>query len=141
MDNTLIKNHNKIVGIGDTTIHVGDFTLSKNATQFIKQLNGNHIFIEGSHDKWLKGLLKKQIGEITLQSQHIVCCHYAMLVWPRSHYGSWLLFGHSHGNLNMYTKGKCYDVGVDNNNFYPVSFDQIKEIMSAKEQNREYNHH
>ena len=31
--------------------------------------------------------------------QLVVLCHYAMRVWDRSHYGSWHLYGHSHGNL------------------------------------------
>ncbi len=32
-------------------------------------------------------------------------------------------------------EGKQYDVGVDCNNFYPVSFVQIVEIMKTKEDN------
>lgn len=53
-----------------------------------------------------------------------------MKVWVRSHYNSFQLYGHSHGNLP--TEGKQYDVGVDNNNFFPVSLDKIIEIMRKK---------
>ncbi len=53
-----------------------------------------------------------------------------MQVWPRSHYGSIQLFGHSHGELEPI--GRQYDVGVDNNNFYPVSENQIFAIMNSK---------
>jgi len=56
-----------------------------------------------------------------------------MRSWPASFHGSWLLYGHSHGRL--VDIGKQYDIGVDNNSFYPVSFEQIKEIMKAKESN------
>jgi calcineurin-like phosphoesterase family protein len=31
--------------------------------------------------------------------------------------------------------GKQWDVGVDNNNYHPVPFDQIIEIMSVREDN------
>jgi calcineurin-like phosphoesterase family protein len=40
-----------------------------------------------------------------------------MRVWPRSHHNSWQLYGHSHGKLLPI--GKQWDIGVDNNDFYP----------------------
>jgi len=127
MDETIIKNHNAIVNLSDTVIHVGDFTLGKKerAGLYIKQLKGNHVFIQGSHDYWLKNAV--QIWERTIEGIHIVACHYAMRRWSKSHYGSWQIYGHSHGNLQP--EGLQYDVGVDNNNFYPVSFEDLKKIM------------
>lgn len=64
----------------------------------------------------------------------------AMLVWPRSHYNSWQLFGHSHGGLSHTNSdnlihGKQMDVGVDTNNFYPYSFEQIQKIMEKRPDN------
>jgi calcineurin-like phosphoesterase family protein len=71
--------------------------------------------------------------EIKEKGCYIVLCHYAMRVWPRSHYNSIQLHGHSHGRLLPI--GKQWDVGVDNNNYHPVPFDQIIEIMSVREDN------
>ena len=138
MDKTLIENHNKVVMKNDTTIHAGDFTLLKNEIyiyqNFINQLNGKHIFLCGSHDYWLGDKNKRQhVWEGTINKQYIVVCHYAMRTWARSHYNSWQLYGHSHGTLQPI--GKQYDIGVDNNNFYPVSFNQLKTIMSTKDDN------
>lgn len=128
MNNTLIENHNRIVKKNDTTIHAGDFSFKKEAkTQdIIRQLNGNHIFLKGSHDKWLKekGLF---LWENRIENQYVVVCHYALRTWPCEHYGSWQLHGHSHGELTSIKNQ--YDVGVDCNNFYPVSFDQLKEYF------------
>jgi calcineurin-like phosphoesterase family protein len=56
-----------------------------------------------------------------------------MRTWARSHYNSWQLYGHSHGKLEPI--GKQWDIGVDNNNYYPVSFDQITEIMKTRPDN------
>ena len=50
-----------------------------------------------------------------------------MRVWNKSHYGSWELYGHSHGTLEPI--GKQLDVGVDTNNFYPYSFEDIKKRL------------
>lgn len=134
MDAEIISNHNEVVKNGDIVVHVGDFTLAKNqfAQKIVEQLNGEHIFIEGSHDKWMK-LQYAQIWQRTIEKQPIIACHYAMRVWPRSHYNSWLVYGHSHGGLPP--EGKSWDVGVDNNDFYPVSFDQLKEIMDKRPDN------
>lgn len=141
MDETIIKNHNEVVGVDDIVYHMGDFTLKSKheADNFIRRLNGNHIFIRGSHDYWMENdKTAREIIELKLEGEYIVMCHYAMRVWPRSHYNSWQLFGHSHGRLGGV--GKSMDVGVDTESsehkrFYPYSFEEIKKIMSKKEDN------
>ncbi len=135
MDNTIINNHNEVVTDKDIVIHVGDFTLAKNelARFYVSQLNGKHIFLTGSHDYWLGKKHHLHILERTVEKQHIVACHYCLRTWPRSHYNSWHVFGHSHGNLEPI--GKSWDVGVDNNNFYPVEFSQLKDIMDKQPDN------
>jgi len=138
-DEEIIKRHNEVVKKNDIVVHSGDFTMKSSFKEvseyYINRLNGTHIFLKGSHDKWLNQSKSHEIWEKTIYGQHIVVCHYAMLVWPRSHYGSWQLFGHSHGNLNHPLMGKQHDDGVDNNNFYPFSLDQIVEIMKNKPNN------
>lgn len=135
MDEELIRRHNEKVKSTDIVIHAGDFSLSKTEfvnRHYVSKLNGTHVFLRGSHDKWLD---KKApyIFEKMIDKQYVVVCHYAMRVWPRRHYGSWMLYGHSHGNL--LPVGKQHDIGVDNNNFYPLSFDEIRVIMDSKHEN------
>jgi len=129
MDNELIKNHNSLVKENDTVFHLGDFTLknAEIADQYISRLNGKHIFLKGSHDNWNKDL--PYILEFKDGDTHIVMCHYAMRVWPRAHYGSIQLYGHSHGKLEPI--GKQYDVGVDNNDYRPVSLDKILKRLNS----------
>lgn len=134
MNDTLIQNNNEIVSDDDIVVHVGDFTLKskQEAEKYIKRLKGKHTFLRGSHDYWLP---KKAptMWEMEIEGQYVVACHYCFRVWPKSHYGSYNVYGHSHGNLAPI--GKQWDVGVDNNNFYPVSFDQLKEIMKKQPDN------
>ena len=134
MDQEIIRRHNEVVTKNDVVIHAGDFAFRNrlSVNNYIDQFNGSHIFLKGSHDKWMKQGL--QIWEKNInEEQYVVVCHYAMRVWPKSHYGSWQLYGHSHGGLPP--EGKQWDIGVDNNNFYPVSFDQIKVIMESRPDN------
>jgi len=137
MDEKLIFNWNSCINPKDIVYHLGDFSWGKEELYF-NQLNGIKHLIIGNHDK-RKDVLKKlfvsvnSILEVTTEENHIVLSHFAMRVWSRSHYNSWHLFGHSHGCLSSY--GKSFDVGVDCNNFTPVSYDQIKEKMSKLEDN------
>jgi len=145
MNETLTQKHNALVTDKDLTIHAGDFTFEKDidkVEQLISNLNGKHIFLKGSHDYWQKGIHKRhniffnQILEIKHNIYYIVVCHYAMARWPRSHYNSYLAFGHSHGHY--INPGKSWDVGVDNNNYFPVSLKRLKEIMKELPDNENY---
>lgn len=130
MNTVMIGNHNKVVGKNDITVHIGDFGWFKNKSQadeIIRELNGNHIFIRGSHDRWLPSN-HRTMWRKHIDGQFIVCCHYAMRTWERAHYGAWQLYGHSHGGLLPI--GKQWDVGVDNNAFFPVSFERLKSVMA-----------
>ena len=132
MNETLIANHNALVGKKDTVYHLGDFAFRGAGRDYLKRLNGKHILILGNHDKasqqvdvgWQEVAMVKQIK---VEGQLIWLSHYAHLVWPQSHYGAWHLFGHTHGSVAGV--GKSMDVGVDSNNFAPWSFEEIKEVM------------
>ena len=67
-----------------------------------------------------------------------VLCHYCMTAWPGQWNGFRHLFGHSHSRPNSSSLDTTlidkrpqpsYDVGVDNNNFYPIERTQINEIL------------
>jgi calcineurin-like phosphoesterase family protein len=148
MNCSLIEEHNKVVTKEDIVIHAGDFCWGKQANHYIKRLNGQHIFLRGSHDKWLgKDIFSNQITyekkfteiwEKKIKEAYLVICHYAMRVWPRSHYNSWHLYGHSHGNLEPI--GKQLDVGVDSiykifGEYRPISFEEVKEYMKTRPDN------
>lgn len=130
MDETIIKNFNSIVTYKDTTYHLGDFTFKK-PDKYLRQLNGKHIFIRGNHDRFF---IKDNLLDIKIEGFPITLCHYPMVVWNKSHFNSWQLFGHVH-NSKEFNIGKKYNVGVDTNNFFPVSFTNIKIIMSHQPDN------
>ena len=159
MDNEMIRRWNEKVQPSDKVYHLGDFTLGsrEQARHYFSQLNGNICILANRvhHDhRWLPALADRSLHSISSYlnyvnifpplvslefpelssgkySQVIVLCHYPLARWDRRHYGSWHLFGHCHGRFE--DMGLAYDVGVDNNDFYPVSLDQVVEIMRRKE--------
>ncbi len=74
--------------------------------------------------------------EITYGEYHLFMCHYPMVTWNGSHRGSWNLFGHVHGGLS--NKGVVkhqptqLDVGVDCHNFTPISYQEVKELITKQ---------
>jgi len=145
MNACLIDNWNSKVGKTDDVYFLGDFSFgTKEETQnIINNLNGKKHMILGNHDKPLKGSsglesvrsyhrLKVQDSRTERGIQDIVLFHYPILSWEKRHYGAWHLFGHCHGSLTVEGLGKCHDAGVDNNNYSPLSYDEVYDIMKDK---------
>lgn len=158
MDADLIRIWNNCVGPDDVIYHLGDFTLGgiNDFSKYVSQLNGKIKIVPGGHDyRWLKGF--DHASPITSKSGHeveileplvslefdrgeehplvIVLCHYAMRVWDRSHYGSYHLFGHSHGNLPR--QGNSFDIGVDVGAFFfnPITLEEVIGRMKLGTEN------
>lgn len=131
MNNVLIVNWNSRIQPQDVVYVLGDFCWG-NEKHYLDALNGNKILIKGDHDKWLPENTQRLMN-IKNDGQSIVLCHWCMRVWWKSHFNSWHLYGHSHGTLEPI--GKSWDVGVDNNRFFPLEFSDIKEIMNNRPDN------
>lgn len=176
-DDKLVENINNTVRENDILFCLGDWNFGhykdsvKLAKEFRNRINCKNVhLILGNHDKHIQR--NKEGVQDVFQSVHsylevriidepkgqnikpsatdVVLCHYAMRVWNKSHRGSIMLYGHSHGTLDMlkpeftdptwigddyYIKNsKSMDVGFDTHpEFRPYSWQEIKEIMSNKE--------
>jgi len=101
-------------------------------------LNGKKILCKGNHDKKYDLELFAGIYDflkVELRGINISLMHYPMMSWPKSRNGSLHLHGHIHSkgdyNLEQREAGILrYDVGVDANNYCPVSIEQIKYFFA-----------
>lgn len=78
MDTKLIRRHNEVVEVEDTVVHAGDFAWckrEKEAQAYVKQLNGRHVFIRGSHDRWLPKSAPTMWMEM-IEGKYVIVCHY-----------------------------------------------------------------
>jgi len=180
MNEALVANHNSVVGVNDHVFFEGDFafrTSTGRAIELLKRLNGKKYFIAGNHDKTLfrrdddfKIVVRPEIEyyvewvkdyhELTIQDKSvkrgktmIVLSHYSHRVWNKSHWGSWMLYGHSHGSLPEDPSALSIDVGVDAvakryatdgvvnpEDYRPICYEEIKVIMDLKS-NAQVDHH
>lgn len=147
MTRKFINKWNERVKPGDTVYHLGDFALSYGEkhreliNNLLADLNGQKWLIKGNHDRkevtsnprWVKVIDYHEI-KVDLGGEHkqrIVMCHYAMRVWNQCHRGSWMLHGHSHGNLTD-IGGKTMDVGVDCHEYRPISLEEVASYMETR---------
>ena len=153
MNETLIANWNRVVGTNDIVFHLGDFCLGGAAewTKVLDRLNGRIYLIMGNHD--LKNLRQGFVGRfehvamqmhIMVGKQSIYLCHYPFLCFEGGYKNVWQLFGHVHSRKSntgidagrlQYLFPTQYDVGVDNNDFTPVSFGQVQKIINKQIEN------
>lgn len=146
MNAFMIGQWNAKVGPKDLTYILGDFYWKElygeiGFKELMKKLNGKKILIIGSHDRisLRYPCLFEEITpqkEIKIDGNHVILNHYCMRVWPRSHYNSWHLYGHSHGRLAPV--GKSLDVGVDCHGFTPWSEKEIVQYMEVRPDNFNY---
>lgn len=129
----LIRNCNEVVGPGDVVYHIGDFAMLRRDQiskigPVLDKLNGTHILVLGNHDEG-KPFTYERLGFLTVHTALIynsdvilrhdpaACVVQADKLW---------LVGHVHNLFKCVNAPiRCYNVGVDVNNFYPVTLEQI----------------
>lgn len=147
MNEALIRNWNACVKPDDDVWHLGDFAFMKltQVENVLRRLNGSKNVVLGNHDSVVENNQEKLLSsgllssvqnykEITVNGRFIVLFHYGQRVWNRSHRGSIMLYGHSHGSLPPH--GRSVDVGVDckelTDEYRPVSIDEIVAYMDKR---------
>lgn len=144
MDEIIIQRHNELVKPGDLVFFLGDFAFTRgrlsdagSLDRLLGRFNGTFYLVKGNHDReifkishrfgWIRDLAEVRCGD-----KDVILCHYAMRIWNKRHYGTWHLYGHSHGTLPDDPNSLSLDVGVDSWDFRPVSMEQIEGRMSQK---------
>ena len=148
----LLENWNSRVGDGDNVYVLGDFFFMCSlevAQEWLARARGKIHVIYGNHDKlirrerkaeilserfeWRKDYHELKIWDEEMDlTQDIILSHYPMLVWNKAHHGSFMLHGHCHSTLPDDPGATRIDVGVDAQNYSPISYQEVKELMTKK---------
>lgn len=153
MEQDLIKRWNSVVSNNDIAFILGDivwFKSRNNTKRILDQLKGKEIhIIPGNHDnldnfEYLseRFIIHDSIVTCYIKSdtkiQELFLCHFPMATWPHHERNSIHLYGHIHCGPNCSNNAvdipgkdlilkfeKCYDVGVDYNNYTPIELTEI----------------
>ena len=159
MNRALIDNWNSVVGPDDHVYHLGDFSFGNNEkwNSILEPgvLNGNIHLILGNHDVpriFKEGIKRERFCEITYQKMLLVdgwtifLNHFPFLDFSNNiDHEVIALCGHVHYNgttTGTLTEEKLrlfqwnqYDVGVDNNNYTPISLEKVFEKIKFQRDN------
>jgi calcineurin-like phosphoesterase family protein len=145
MNETLIQNWNSYVTGRDEIYILGDFAYKAAGLQvntILSRLKGKKYLVKGNHEKYLSTPeFRPEAFEwikdyylLVYEKVKFALFHYPMLSWDGSHHGSFHLYGHVHnsgikhpefGEKLKLLGTRAINVGVDVNNFYPVSIQQV----------------
>lgn len=141
MDTAMVERWNSVVRKDDMVYHLGDFGVPRGDRlafrRLFHSLNGRKHLVIGNHDLRNDGSVHPDILSLPWaaapthlletrdEGRRVILSHYAMRVWPASHHGSVLFYGHSHGRLPGF--GLSRDVGVDmpDVSFQPRTFAEL----------------
>lgn len=144
MNQGIIDNWNSVVKEDDTVFVLGDlgFCGIEKLRPLMSQLKGKIILIQGNHDSdYIMSTLYYEkiinnfdrlmsitiIGDEECPNQELTLCHFPMIDWYNKEKGSWMIHGHQHQLPGTPSCSAAhYDVGVDKNNWTPISFEQLK---------------
>ena len=130
-DTALVERWNARVGPRDTVWHLGDFALGptpERAAAILGALRGEKHLIVGNNDDAATLALADwasvaHYAEVSVEGRMLVLCHYAFRTWNGTGRGAVNLHGHSHAKLTPMPRQ--YDVGVDAQDFRPVTLPEI----------------
>jgi len=158
MNKKMIENWNNKVPTDGIVFHLGDFSWGgyQQWKQIREQLNGDIILIKGNHD--IKNLTPQAVGlfkyvaqqmRIEIEGRKIWLNHFPLLCYSGTYRDfnglEFNLFGHVHlSNAKERNTGRdcdrCfqmlfptqYDVGVDFNEFAPISWNEVNERITQQ---------
>ncbi|MED3795490.1 metallophosphoesterase [Niallia alba] len=148
MNQTIISNWNAVIEKKDEVYILGDFVVrgtGKQANEILEQLNGKKYLIKGNHEyylddpefkssyfEWIKDYYSFKYNKKTF-----VLFHYPILEWNGFYNDSIHLYGHVHHKKKEYLRNilgpRAINVGVDVNNFFPISLEQVLTIVKSRE--------
>lgn len=135
MNEAIIERWNSVVKPEDTVIHCGDFFMGAKTdiAPILDRLNGKILLVRGNHDSPNRisvykehGIEVKDIHYLWYKDKLFLCTHYQMIVSNgECDKHIFNLHGHTHQTASWSQYPRCYHVGVDSNNLYPISIEKI----------------
>ncbi len=153
MNGVMIERYNSVIRVEDTCYMLGDFALDhRKIPQILPHLNGEKILVSGNHDschpchhrweRYVRKYLEYGFSVVLerLYYEEFLLCHFPYAGRDSQHEGrypewrpeqeikKWLLHGHIHELNHIDYERRQFNVGVDVNNFTPISLEQVRGI-------------
>jgi len=157
MNEGLINNINSVCTKDDVLFHLGDFAWHSSSAKIealLNAINPKIKMVYGNHDgrkfkKVVEPFLLKQFPEqeefvcgdyhrLHHDRRSLVLFHFPIESWHGREHKSIHLHGHVHGQYGKPITGNGrVDVGVDANGLFPISIEEVFNIVDNQEPNKE----
>jgi len=136
MNEVLIQNWNNVVKAEDTVYIVGDlgFGSKQSIRKLLQRMNGMKVLILGNHDR--KSMIPKEqfvciepIMTIRHRDYVFIVQHDPAIAASNHLNDSLYICGHLHSDPEHRMYRNWIDVGIDANNFIPISIEQVIEYF------------
>lgn len=149
MDEALVANWNRVVGPKDKVYHLGDVVINRKALKILSRLNGEKVLIKGNHDifraeeylEYFKDIRGSHILDKYVMT-HIPIHTASIERWSGN------IHGHLHSNKVMMhpmdidggrwpwpaEDPRYFCASVENINYTPIAFEEVKQIMRERNQ-------
>lgn len=144
-NDAILDGINSTVGKHDRLFMLGDIAWRGGTSWFSGIVCKNLHLIYGNHDQAKIGRLFKtaeDVAEVKIGEHYTWLSHYPHCYWPRSHYGSFHLYGHMHAAREKFLDAlfpgrRSMDCGVDNakrllGEYRPFSEGEIIDILGKR---------
>ena len=139
MNTEIRKRHNEKVHKDDIVINLGDvaFVHKEALKEELAKYNGRLWLITGNHDNHSESWYR-DVGFEKVFTMPIIFKKFFILSHEPVYLNDHMPYVNIHGHLhnNKLQSSNYINVGVENWDYYPVSFDQIREMVGIDEQQR-----
>ncbi len=130
MHETIIDNHNRMVGPKDTVIFQGDVVTNKKYLPLLDRMNGRKRLLSGNHDIFGSKVYAAYFEDIAsykiYTTEGIVCSHIPIAIESR---GKFRLNVHGHTHTKSLPNPFYYNICLEQFGFSPVPLDDIVKFM------------
>lgn len=135
MDADMIKLWNNKVGKRDVVYHLGDVVINRKSLAILNELNGDKRLVLGNHDifdttDYLK-YFKRVHGSHKIDNLWLT--HIPVHIDSVPHWSTANVHGHIH--YQDVDHPKYFNVSVERIEYSPVSLDELKKLISKKQEN------
>lgn len=133
MNESLIENWNRVVGIYDKVYHLGDIAMGKweNCENILKRLNGKKRLVLGNHDVYSMVNLSRYFDKIMTSwrpTREVIFSHHPLFVGKDDPKIRLNVHGHVHRTRSELSPVH-YNVSVEMTNYTPINIDTILAMV------------
>jgi calcineurin-like phosphoesterase family protein len=142
MHEQIIKRHNSKVRKNDRLVVAGDFSFAgkEKTAEILTRMNGTKILVKGNHDRNHSAKWFTEAGFDFVYDYPFLYRGFFIISHEPVYVNENMPYANIHGHLHKtdWTSKRFLNVGIDNHDFYPVSFDDVMSYFCLTDEPEDF---